>query len=161
MYKTSSKQGSFQITDDGYVQIVPMLSKQPLWREAISSIKAISVQKGIVFCAIAIHCSVDRYVESLSKVDIDRIRATLPTVQFNEVKTLPSQVIQGQPGSLQLAQEMETTVKTYENTKHYQRDQQAMSRQGWSVQNTSSHIQRHMFSKATDQIVVTYQRVKR
>ena len=173
IYKTSSKQGSLQLTEDGYLQVVPLFSKQPLWQEPVSAIKAISVQKGIVMCSIAIHASYDRYVESLSKPDIEKLRAVLPMVQFQDVQVLPSQSqVQPGAGQVQFAPQMETTVKTYKKPQDYQHDLKKMQRQGWSVQNSLDHHRdRSMayklfvpfgaFSGGTGQIVVTYERPKR
>lgn len=173
MYKTSCKTGSFQITDDGYIQIVPMFSKNPLWREPVSAVRAISVQSGMVMCAIVIHASHDRYVETLSKQNVAQIRSVLPMIQFNDVKELPSQApVQSAPGQPVFVQSIETTVKTYKDAKHYQRDLKAMQRQGWTPQNTTDHhrdrsMAYKMFvpfgflSGGTGQIVVTYQRPKR
>lgn len=175
LFSTSCKQGKLQLTDDGYLQVVALFSKQPTWREPVSAVKAISVQKGIVLCSIAIHASVDRYAESLGKPDIDKLKAVLPMIHFNDVSALPSQVPQAQmPGQpqVQLAPQMETTVKTYNKPQDYQRDLKRMQRDGWTVQNTLDHHQARslgyklvvpfgMLSSGTDQIVVTYQRQKR
>lgn len=168
LLKTSSKQGSFQVTDDGYVQVMPLLSKQPLWREPVSAIKSISVQKGLVMCSIAIHASVDRYVETLGKQDIEKLRAVLSTIQFNDVKELPSQ----SPEATGFAQPMESQVKRYKTSKDYEKDQKRMARDGWSVQNSLDHHKdRSMayklfvpfgaLSSGTGEIVVTYTRPKR
>ena len=170
LYSTSCKQGKLQLTEDGYLQVMALFSKQPIWREPVSAIKAISVQKGLVMCAIAIHASQDRYAENLIKSDVDKLKSVLPMIRFNDVSALPSQVpqVSGQPQ----VQQMETTVKTYKNPQDYQHDLKKMQRQGWTVQNTLDHHQDRSlaykafvpfgaFSGGTGQIVVTYQRPKR
>lgn len=65
---------------------------------------------------------------------------------------------------------METTIKTYKTPKEFQKDQPKMAKQGWQVQNTSSHQPRPglgriallgfgaMVFKPKPQIIVTYQR---
>ncbi len=69
-----------------------------------------------------------------------------------------------------MQQPMETTVKTYDNPKDYQKDLQRMQQQGWSVQNVIDHqnerslagklfVPGGLFTKGKSQIVVTYQRV--
>ncbi len=61
-------------------------------------------------------------------------------------------------------------VKTYGSTKEFQRDQNRMAKQGWVVQNTTSHQPRRsiggllfvpfaMFRPPKPQIIVTYQKM--
>jgi hypothetical protein len=186
MYKTTSKQGSFQITDDGYAQVVPIFTKTPLWTIPVSSIKLISVQRGAIMCSIAIHADSDHIVETLTKKDIEHLRAVLSMVAFQEVSVLPQQVYQQpqmpvnyaqqpayqQPQQPVFAPQMETKVKTYKTPRDYQRDVTRMQRAGWSVQNSLDHhkdrsmayklfVPFGVFSGGTGQIVVTYQRPRR
>lgn len=65
--------------------------------------------------------------------------------------------------------QMETTVKTYKNPRDYQKDVPAMTKDGWSVTNTSEYqpdrsmagklfVPGGAFTRPSSQIVVTYQR---
>jgi len=104
MFKTTSKHGSFQVTDDGYVQVVRVFSSTPEWREPINIIQAISVQHGRLMYSIAIHGSQVRHVETLTKKDIDNLIALLPTIQFVDVQELPTQTFVQQIQPMQAPQ---------------------------------------------------------
>jgi len=143
MFKTTSKKGTFQITDDGIVQVVPLLTKQALWSTSISAIRSISVRHGKLMYAIAIHAGDDQLfiVENLNKADIGNIQALLPGIPFNEVAELPMPA--GSAPSAKPARKPQhwyedesalTHVGTYTNEKEFSAELEIAYRHGWIIQ---------------------------
>lgn len=143
MFKTTSKQGAFQITDEGVVQVIPLFTKQALWSTSISAIQSISVRHGKLMYAIAVHIGNDQFfiVENLNKADMDSIRALLPGVPFNEIAELP--VPAGSTPVVKPARKPQhwyedesslTHVATYTKEKEFAAELEIAYQHGWAIQ---------------------------
>lgn len=89
MYKTSCKTGSFEVTDDGYIQVVPMFSKNPLWCEPASAVRGFDVKYGAMQTAgIIVHATQDHTVTMLTRKNFNDLRVLFPTLPVTEVAEL-------------------------------------------------------------------------
>lgn len=145
LLNTTCKQGKLQLTEDGYLQVTQLFSKDPTWRESVADIRSIDVQAGRVMRTIAVHASQDYFVGNLSANDIAKLRSLLPDVAFQDVKELPQN--QATPAHAPKPAKPRhwweddtklTHVATYTKEKNLQTELEAAYQHGWEIQGQSA-----------------------
>lgn len=139
------KQGKLQLTEDGYLQVTQLFSKELTWRESVTDIQSIDVQAGLVMRTIAIHANQDYLVGNLGINDVAKLCSLLPHVAFQDVKELPQNEAMlpkapkpAKPRYWWQDETKLTHVATYTKAKDMQAELEAAYQHGWEMQGQSA-----------------------